>query len=57
MMSCNPNLSTFRQGIHHIEEASSHTQVTASTAQPGIRSDVGYFGVRDEWIARKASAL
>ncbi len=56
-MDCDSNLCTFRRGIQHVEEASSHTQVTASTAKPGIGSDFGYFCVRDESIPCRTTAL
>lgn len=57
MMDGDSNLCTFGRGIHHVEEASTHTQVTGSTAKPGIGSDFGYFHVREESIPGRTTAL
>jgi hypothetical protein len=57
MMDCDLNLCTFRRGIQHVEEASPHTQVTTSSTKPFIRSDFGYFCVRDELIPCRTTAL
>jgi hypothetical protein len=43
IMDCDANPCAFRRGIHHVEEASTHTQVTASTAKSFVGSDFGYF--------------
>ena len=57
MMDCDANPCAFRRGIHHVEEASTHTQVTGSTAKPDIGSDFGYFRVRYESIPGRTTAL
>ena len=57
MTDCDPNPCTFRRGIQHVEEASPHTQVTASSAKPFIGSDFSYFCVRDELIPCRTTAL
>jgi len=56
-MDREPNLSALRQRIDHVVEASSHTQVTASTTKPGAGTDFRYFRVCDESIPRKTTAL
>src|SRR5882724_886865 len=57
MTDCDPNPCTFRRGIQHVEETTSHAQVTTPSAKPFIGSDFGYFCVRDELIPRRTTAL
>jgi hypothetical protein len=57
MTDCDANPCTFGRGIHHVEEAPTHTQVTGSTAKPRIGSDFGYFRVCDESIPGRTPAL
>ena len=56
-MDGDSNPCAFWQGVHHVEEASTHTQVAGSTAKPHIGSDFGYFRIRYESIPSRTTTL